>query len=386
MKINKRIINKIEGEAEIKVYQKENIIDFVEIFFWQYRGIEKYLINRHFLDALVINPRICGICGHSHLLATAKAIENALELKVTKKAEILRNITTGLEIIQNHIKWFYLTLYPTQIKDNSFILKSLNIVKSISKIIALIGGQFPHNSYIIPGGVTCDLTNLEIIKIENMLKTLREKIFLEIIDEEGNSRDLEKFFENIPKDIGKSLNRFLVLGDNLYFKKNGELSFVKETETNSLFKNVLYKNKFYEVGPLARNLNNNLVKKIYDVYQDSIYTRIFARLYEIVLVINYLLEILKEFDISEKNFIEYNKTFGKGYSVIEAPRGSLIHKIEIENEKITSYEIIVPTQFYLSNGTKDNPSASQKALMGEDINYLDTIFKCFDICAVCVSH
>ncbi|EDM24029.1 nickel-dependent hydrogenase large subunit [Caminibacter mediatlanticus] len=386
MKITKKIINKIEGEAELKIYQKDGIIDFVEIFFWQYRGIEQYLVNRHFLDALVINPRICGICGHAHLLATAKAIENALNLKITKKAEILRDITSGLEIIQNHIKWFYLTLYPTQIKDKSYILKALNIVKKISKIIAIIGGQFPHNSYIIPGGVTCDLTNLDIIKIKNLLKKLREDIYT-IIDENGKSHDLEKFFENLPKNIGKSLNKFLVLGDNLFFKPNGTFTNVKEFSNNSFFKNVLYNEEYYEVGPLARNLQNKTINTIYEKYQDSIYTRIFARLYEILLIINYLIKEIEDLDITQKSFLNYKKrTCGSGVSVIEAPRGSLIHKIKIENEKIKFYDIVMPSQFYLSNGTKEKPSASQMALIREEIKFIDTIFKCFDICAVCVTH
>ncbi|WP_456470229.1 nickel-dependent hydrogenase large subunit [Caminibacter sp.] len=385
MKINKKIINKIEGEATLKIYEEKDIIDFVEIEFWQYRGIEKYLQNRHYMDALVINPRVCGICGHSHLLATAKAIENAFGAKITQKAKILREITTGLEIIQNHIKWFYITLFPTQIKDRSFTLKALRLSSFISKIIALISGQFPHNSYIIPGGVTCDLTNLEIFKLEDMLKMLMDEIQA-VIDKDGNSRDLEKFFENLPKNIGKSLNRFLVLGDNLFFSKNGKTEKIKEEKTTSLYSNVLYEDKFYEVGPLARNINNSLVKKIYEKYEDSIYTRIFARLYEINLIIEYLLENIKNIDVCEPSYIKPVVNNASGISVIEAPRGSLIHKVEIKDEKIKSYEIIVPTQFNLSNGTKENPSAAQAALMSERKEYLDTIFKCFDICAVCVTH
>ncbi len=385
MKITKKIINKIEGEATLKIHKKNHFIEFVEIEFWQYRGIEKYLQNRHFMDALVINPRVCGICGHSHLLATAKAIENAFGIKPTEKARILRDITTGLEIIQNHIKWFYVTLFPTQIKDQSYILKALNLSSYVSKIIALIAGQFPHNSYIIPGGVTCDLTNLDILKVETMLKKLKDEIF-NIMDQEGNSEDLEKFFENLPKNIGKSLNRFLVLGDNLYFSKNGSVKKIKEKKTTSLYSNVLYEDKFYEVGPLARNINNPLIKKVYDSYSDSIYTRIFARIYEMNLIMNFLLKEIKNLDVCEPSYIKPTVKNSQGLSVVEAPRGSLVHKVEIENEKIKSYEIIVPTQFNLSNGTKENPSAAQAALIGEKEEYLDSIFKCFDVCAVCVSH
>ena len=383
MKITKKIITKIEGEATLKLHKKNKIIEFAEIEFWQYRGMEEFLKNRHYMDACVITPRVCGICGHSHLIATAMAIEDALDIKITKKAEILREITLGLEIVQNHIKWFYLTLYPTVKKINFF--KAFEFSKEIAKIIALISGQFPHNSYAIPGGVTCDLTNLDILKIKNLLKTMFDK-YQNIMDIQGNSKDLDNLFSDISKELGKGINKFLVLGDNLYFKSNGDVKFVKEEQSTSLNKNVFYKDQFVEVGPLARNLENILIKKNYEKYQDSIYTRIFARLYEVNLIFDYLIKKIDEIDINEKNYIKPKNFSGKGQGVIEAPRGSLIHQIEIENEKIKKYNIIVPTQFNLSNGNKNNPSCAQASLMNENEKYADLIFKCFDICAICVTH
>ena len=380
MKINEKIINKIEGEAKLKIYGGKKV-DFVEIEFYNFRGIENYLVGRHYMDALVINPRVCGICGHSHLLATARAIENAFGIKPTKKAEILREITTGLEIIQNHIKWFYITFLPEKINDKSKMLKAVNIASYVSKIIALIAGQFPHNSYIVPGGVTCDLTNLEVLKVENMLKTLKKQITDEIVDDEGHSEDVEKFFEFFDKKAGKGLNRFLVLGENLYFKSNGDVENVCEID-----RNVFYEGEFFEVGPLARNLNNNQIKKVYSEYKDSIYTRVFARVYETQLILNYLLKIIKDIEICEKNYVKYSPKNSKGISVTEAPRGSLIHRVEIKNEKIKKYDIIVPTQFNLSSYTKEKPSAAQAAMIGEKVGDIQTIFKCFDICAVCANH
>ncbi|NPA88104.1 nickel-dependent hydrogenase large subunit [Caminibacter pacificus] len=385
MKITQKIVNKIEGEANLKIYG-EDIVDFVEIEFWQYRGIENYLVGRHYMDALVINPRICGICGHSHLLASAKVIEQAFGLEVSKKAEILRDITVGLEIIQNHLKWFYVTLFPTRIKDRKFMFKGLDIAREASKIIALIAGQFPHNSYIVPGGVTCDLTNLEVFKIKDMLKHLKENIEKNVVDENGKSEDLETFFEDLPKEIGKSLGRFLVLGNNLYFETNGDITKIDEEKNSSLSKNVFYKNRLVEVGSLARNLFNEKVREKYEIYSDSIYTRVFSRIYEVYLVIDYLLKIVNDIDVLEPSYIKYNKKSGKGKIAIEAPRGSLIHEIEIDDEVIRKYNIIVPTQFNLSSSSKENPSAAQAAMMGEKTEYIDTIFKCFDICAVCVSH
>ncbi len=386
MKINKKIINKIEGEATLKITGEEKI-ENVEIEFWHYHGIEKYLLNRNFMDALVINPRICGICGHSHLYATVNVIEKVFNAKISNKAKILREITSFLEIVENHIKWFYITLFPTQIKDKKYIFKAVKFASNISKAIAIIAGQFPHNSYMIPGGVTCDITYVELTKLKNLIKKIKDEYIEEIMDLNLYSKDLNLFFENLPKEIGKSVNRFLVLGKSSFFKKNGDIEKVKEEKNSSLSKNALYDNEFYEVGPLARAIvnENAKIKKVYNEFEDSIYTRIIARMYEGLILLEYVEELLNKIDLCEPSFIKPKVKDGKAKISVEAPRGSLIHEIEIKDEKISFYNIIVPTQFNLAS-SNIKPSPAQAALLNEEKKFLEPIFKCFDICAVCMSH
>jgi len=363
----KKIITKIEGEATLQI-KGNKIIEWVDIEFWQFRGIESYLKGKHYMDSLVINPRICGICGHSHLIATAEAIENAFNAEITDKAKQIRNLTLNFEIIENHIKWFYITLFPTQIKDKKYLFKALKVSQKISQAIALIAGQYPHNSYAVAGGITTDITYVDLAKVKNIIN--------EILEFENEMwKDFDEFFKLVPKEIGKSNNRFLT--------KNLDISKVKEINQNP-YQNVTYDGIYYETGPLARM--KKFVDFVYEEYQDSIYTRIYARVYEIFYLLNQNLKIISQINLSEKSYIKPNIISNKGYSIIEAPRGILIHEIEILNEKIENYNIIVPTQFNLSNGTFENPSPAQKALQGEKKEYLDTIFKCFDICAVCVGH
>jgi len=289
---------------------------------------------------------------------------SALNVKITKKAEILREITTGLEIVENHIKWFYITLLPIVKKTNP--LKALKISSLISKAIALIAGQYPHNAYIMPGGVSVDLTNIEILKVKEMIKIIKNEA--EFIRE-----DLDWLLGNIPDNIGSGVKNFLVLGDNLFFKRNGEIDKVYEKDGV-----VFYDGMLYEVGPLARN---------YEKYKNSdIKTRILARVEEIFSILDYLLNIIDKIDLSQKSYIKPKENSGVGVAAIEAPRGSLIHKVDIKNGVIKSYDIIVPTNFNLSSNTKDNPSPAQIALMNEDKKWAELIFKCFDICAVCATH
>lgn len=163
------LIEKIEGEAKLHFSFEDEKIDFVDIEFMTARNIENILKGKSAQDALVINPRVCGICGHAHLIATVQALESCYkDIKISKKAEIIRELTLTFELIQNHFKWFYLTMRPLMGKDQE-ILKATYPSQLISKAIAVFGGQYPHTSYAIVGGVVCDITDMDIIKIKHYI-------------------------------------------------------------------------------------------------------------------------------------------------------------------------------------------------------------------------
>jgi hydrogenase large subunit len=161
-----KLIEKIEGEAKLNFsFDKDNKIDFVDIEFFSTRNIEQILEGRDALDALVINPRVCGICGHAHLIATAKALESCYkDIKLSNKAKIIRELTLNFEIIQNHFKWFYLTILPL-LGEKQHLLKATAPSQIMAKAIATLAGQYPHTSYAIVGGVVSDISMMDIIKV-----------------------------------------------------------------------------------------------------------------------------------------------------------------------------------------------------------------------------
>lgn len=417
-----KLIEKIEGEAKLNFNFKEGKIDFVDIEFMSTRNIENILRGKRAFDALVINPRVCGICGHAHLIATVQALESCYEnLELSNKAKIIRELTLNFELIQNHFKWFYLTMLPL-FGHKQEILKATHPSQLMAKAIAVFGGQYPHTSYAIVGGVVCEITRMDIIKLEHYIsQTLKfvednlvkidSDVFLTckdadaLLDYEG---DLPDILREIKKenmlDYGKSYDRFISFGENSYFKKgkslktkvshNISLEDVKESEIPSSFaKNVSYKEHYYEVGPLARGMINKtaLVMDAHKKYGDSIFSRILARVFEISKLLEQSQKLIKDLDLDEPSYIEplldMSKLSSSGYSAVEAARGTLIHKVEIEEGIIINYEIITPTQWNLSGGTKDKHGVSQKAMIGlSDVKTAELVFKSFDVCSVCTTH
>lgn len=417
-----KLIEKIEGEATLDFQFHEDKIDFVDIAFTNSRGIEQILENKPALDALVINPRVCGICGHAHLIATVKALEDCYEnIEVSNKAKIVRDLTLNFELIQNHFKWLYLVIYPLLGKKQN-VLKAVTASQMMGKAIAILGGQYPHNSYAIPGGVTSTVLPSDIIKVENyIMQTIRffKKNLVHV--------DIEKFLlcENIDNlfskhgqlpelvglllqdgfaEVGKSYDQFIVFGDNGYFsagkslktrvQKNADIKYVQEfNNLHSKAKNVMYKNQFYEVGPLSRAMitKTPLIKDVHRRYTDSALSRILARICEIPQLLHHSLALLKQIDYDEPSYIKPKQAIeeitGYGETAVEAARGSLIHKVQLNEGIINKYEIITPTQWNLSNGTKEYPGIAQKAMIGQkNINRAELIFKSFDVCSVCTTQ
>jgi len=418
----KKLIEKIEGEATLNFNFENEKIEFVDIAFLASRGIEEILKGRPAEDALVINPRVCGICGHAHLIATVKALENCYpDIEISQKSKILRELTLNFELIQNHFKWFYLTLLPLLGTKQKVVLAGY-ISSVMSKAIAHIGGQYPHNSYAIVGGIVSDPSPLDLLQMKKLIKEgidFFEEHFVQadtkelllcdrietLLEKEGDLPFLlQQILENGWQDLGKSFDRFIVFGENSYFKRGKSIktrvhSNISEhylqidENINSLAKNVSYRSKYYEVGPLSRAmlLKTPLIKDAHRRYGDSLFSRILARSCEISQLLHHSIELIEKIDLNEPSYIKpkvaIKKISGNGTGAVEAARGSLIHKVELEEGIIKSYQIITPTQWNLSNGTKEMPGVAQKAMFGlPNTDIAEFVFKTFDVCSVCTTH
>lgn len=445
-KITKELLQRIEGEATLELDWEDDKISYAKIKFLNFRGIEKILENRPFLDALAITPRVCGICNTSHIIAAINAIEDAymsmgVDIKLSKKAKQIREFALNAEKIQNHIKWLYFSILPeilelngeddTNIKafEGKDWIKVQKICSEILKAMAIFTGQWPHGSFCMIGGVTCDPTRGDIYEamryLENVIEFCEKEIFGVSIEEflsfdssvqlMGTTGSLQKtvgtMVEHNVSHIGKSYDRFISLGESSSKKRpkkclvtrviNADISFVSESLKNSFFeedgytysKSAMYKNKYFETGPIARMMivKNPLIRDFHRKYKDSILTRVVARVSEVAHLLNKSKKILEKIKLSEPSCISPSIPYGSinatGIGRCEAARGSLLHKIEITRGMITSYDIITPTVWNLGNGSKEEPAIAQKALMGiEEICEADLVFKAFDVCAVCTTQ
>ena len=100
-------ITRIEGHLRIEAEVNGGKITDAWSASTMYRGIEKILKGRDPRDAWYWVQRICGVCTTVHSIASIRAVEDALKIKIPPNAQLIRNIIMGIQNIQDHVIHFY---------------------------------------------------------------------------------------------------------------------------------------------------------------------------------------------------------------------------------------------------------------------------------------
>ena len=100
-------ITRIEGHLRIEVQAENGRIADAWASSTQFRGIELIMEGRDPRDAWAFTQRICGVCTVVHAVASARAVEDALDIRIPQNANTIRNLIHGMQFIQDHVMHFY---------------------------------------------------------------------------------------------------------------------------------------------------------------------------------------------------------------------------------------------------------------------------------------
>ena len=100
-------ITRIEGHLRIEVQADQGRIVDSWASSTQFRGIEIIMEGRDPRDAWAFTQRICGVCTVVHAVASLRAVEDALDIRIPPNANIIRNLVHGMQFIQDHVIHFY---------------------------------------------------------------------------------------------------------------------------------------------------------------------------------------------------------------------------------------------------------------------------------------
>lgn len=408
-------VTRISGFLTVVLKVDNNVVVDAECKGTMYRGFEKLLVNKFPSDAIYLTQRICGICSSAHSIASSRALEDCCNIEITYSAKLIRNIIHAFDILQNHIRQFYLFSVPDfvniegenflnripreiEIKINENYIRSLYISTIAHQGLSIFGGKAPHNHGIIFGGVTTKVTSYELAKAIEITSEIVEftRIMIDdyyiieryygeysnIGDTGGNYLSFGLFDDTPDFEVSKSGS----ILDKVYNKLN--LDYLVEYNVSddiSFIKAPRYKGIAVEVGPLARYAIKNGFEK------SSTLNRIKARVYEAHNISIKLLDMLSSVELSGNSNLS-QVTDGNGIGITDTIRGTLYHNTTVTNKRISQYNIITPSAFNLSPTYNNVKGALEKALIGTYIENLNNPIEVnrtihsFDPCVSCATH
>lgn len=100
-------ITRIEGHLRVDVRVADGRVHDAWASCTMWRGIETILRGREAREAWLIAQRFCGVCTTVHGLASVRAVEDALQLRIPDNAQYIRNLILIAHALHDHIVHFY---------------------------------------------------------------------------------------------------------------------------------------------------------------------------------------------------------------------------------------------------------------------------------------
>lgn len=184
--------NRVEGDLEVKLEIDDGRVAGAFVTSPMYRGFEQILAGRPALDALVIAPRICGICSVSQSTAAARALGGVMGLEAPANGRAVADLILACENATDHLTHFYLFFLPDFARAayqgrewyaealKRFQAQSGEAARAAQKarvsflhVIGILAGKWPHNLALQPGGVSKSVDMGERMRLRAALGEFR---------------------------------------------------------------------------------------------------------------------------------------------------------------------------------------------------------------------
>jgi NAD-reducing hydrogenase large subunit len=394
-----------------------------------------------------ITARVCGICPVSHILASAKAGDDVLGIRIPPRAEKLRRLMNWGQLVQSHaLSFFHLSAPdlllgmdsdPAQRNIMGLIQARPNIARSGirlrefgQKVIRLLGGRSVHPAWAVPGGVrepldpearsqikrmlpeAFDITELALDLLKDSYDQFNGEmehygdfpsLFMGLVTNDGGLEHYDGMLRVVDAE-----GRILENADTLTYG-----NFIGEAvEPWSYLKAPYYKphgypGGMYRVGPLARlnvcdyagtpradrelrqfRRHGQRGKPVSGSFHYH-----YARLIEIMFSLEKIEETLEDESLTGahvRSLAEVNERTGIGVS--EAPRGTLFHEYKVDRQGVLQrVNMIIATG---QNNLAMNKTVQQIARAYIDgttipegvLNRIEHGIRLYDPCLSCSTH
>ena len=440
-------VTRLEGHGKITIHLNEaGDVENAHFHVTQVRGFERFSEGRPFYEMPSLMARICGICPVSHLVASAKACEAIMAVRIPHTAAQLRRMLNLAQMVQSHaLSFFYLSSPDLLLgMETDPVQRSILGVAAANPelgragvglrrfgqhIIELLGNKRIHPGWVVPGGVTEPLASAKRDEILAMIPEAYRNLSLALDAYKkiaSTFKDEISAFANFPTNYLGLVNddESIEFTDGALRLIDAKGATIEDGMTATRFTEVIgeavepysytkfayykplgYPEGSYRVGPLARlNIVSKMgtpkaevelveFKQLAKGPVESSFYYHHARLVEMLYGIEKIEEILSDPKILDPHVratAGVNRLEGAGQA--EAPRGTLMHNYKVdENGKMLWANLVIATG---QNNNAMNRGVLQAArhyvkdgkFTEGMLNRIEAVVRTFDPCLSCSSH
>lgn len=447
-------VSRIEGHAKVMIQLDDtgNVAD-TQVNVVELRGFEKFCIGRPVEELPRIVTSICGVCPWSHHLASAKTNDAVFGVEPPPAGKKLRDLCNSIAYTEEHILHFFFLAGADFVMgpDADYSVRNVigiaqanpEIGKKVvrnrhlgTQMLETISGKSIHPVTAVPGGFSKPLTQKERDELLPMAEEVlefakfsiafaKENIFPKYLDTVKVLGVINTGFLGTVTDDG-TMNMYdgklrLMKPDGSYedFTYEQYTDFISEKVEDWSYLKFPYAKSWgegfsmdfnnpkgiYRTNTLARvnvadKIATPLAQKEFEEFRAQFgrpaqLTLLYhwARLIELLYHAEHALELLNDPEItSRETRVAVTPRAARGVGCVEAPRGTLIHDYETdENGIVTNCNLIVGTTH---NNAPINMSVNQaaKALIKDGnydqgiLNKVEMAIRAYDPCLSCATH
>jgi len=440
-------VTRLEGHGKITIQLNgQGEVEDAHFHVTQVRGFERFSEGRPFYEMPSLMARVCGICPVSHLLASARACEAIMSVRIPYTAAQLRRMLNLAQMVQSHaLSFFHLSspdlllgmeadprirhIFGVAAARPELGRAGIGLRRFGQHIIELLGSKRIHTGWVVPGGVTDPLT---AVKRDEMLAMLREayanmRLALDWYKKiAGNFKPEIEVFANFPSLFMGLINEdesiaFTVgalrlidakgnivedgIDANRFVEVIGEAVEPYSYTKFAYYKPLGYPEGSYRVGPLARlNIAKSMgtpladkelaeFKQLADGPVLSSFYYHHARLVEMLHGIEKIEMILNDPRILDKHVratAGVNQLEGAGQA--EAPRGTLHHHYKVDDNGLIKWANLVIATGQNNNAMNKGVLQAARHYVKDGkftegiLNRVEAVVRTFDPCLSCSTH
>jgi NAD-reducing hydrogenase large subunit len=441
-------VTRVEGHGKVTLLlDEENRVRQARLHIVEFRGFERFIQGRPYWELPVLVQRLCGICPVSHHLAAAKAVDQLVGVdELTPGADKLRRLLHFGQVLQSHaLHFFHLSSpdllfgFDSDAARRNVVgvlkaypdvgLKGVRLRKYGQEVIRMISGKRVHGTGAIPGGMNKALTAEErdallegigqAIQWSGEAVELARRLYLGDLEHNRQFACIRSNFLGLIRGDGalELYHGGLRARDDLGSPILDHVDYRNYTDylreevrpwSYMKFPYIVSKGRehgWYRVGPLAR-LNNcdfidtplaEAARRDFVAHGAGgpVHSSLafhWARMIEALHAAEGIRRLLRDKDILSGDLVVQGGKRHEGIGVIEAPRGTLFHHYQIDDQDlVVKANLIVSTT---SNNQAMNESIRQVAATHLDgrepteglLNRIEVAIRAYDPCLSCATH